>query len=128
MSKQRESARRRRSLFARIVRETVDGLPERFRPRNLAIVIEDEPGPRHRAENQRSDELLGLYEGVPLTGRGLEDPLLPDRITIFRKSVEAMTSSPSEQRAIIRRTVVHEIAHHFGLSDERLDELGLGDE
>ncbi len=111
-----------------MVRETIAELPPQFHPENLAIVVEDEPDRYQRAENERPEDLLGLYEGVPRTARGLDDPLVPDKITIYRKSVEAMTSSPSEQRAIIRRTVIHEIAHHFGISDERLHELGLGDE
>jgi predicted Zn-dependent protease with MMP-like domain len=95
---------------------------------NVEIVVEDEPDERQRADNPRSEELLGLYEGVPLTQRSADAPLLPDRITIFRLAIEAMSRSPAEQRAIVRRTVVHELAHHFGISDERLHELGLGDE
>lgn len=95
--------------------------------RNVDIVVEDEPDARQRAENERAEQLLGLYEGVPLTERGLE-PLLPDRITIFRRPIEAISASPAKQREIVRRTVVHEIAHHFGISDDRLHELGLGDE
>ena len=130
MSREREGSRRRRARFARIVAEALDEIPEPFRRnmKNIEIVVEDEPDARQRAENDRPEDLLGLYEGVPLTDRGLDAPLLPDKITIFRRSVEAMTSSPSEQRAIIRRTVIHEIAHHFGISDARLHELGLGDE
>jgi predicted Zn-dependent protease with MMP-like domain len=95
---------------------------------NVEILVEDEPDARQRAENERSDELLGLYEGVPLTQRSQDAPLLPDRITIFRLAVEALSSSPAEQRDIVRRTVTHELAHHFGISDDRLHELGLGDE
>src|SRR5438445_9179980 len=71
--------------------------------------------------------LLGLYEGVPLTSRGAQEPYLPDRICIFRRPIERMSVSPRRQAAIVRDTVVHEIAHHFGISDRRLHELGLGD-
>ncbi len=92
--------------------------------RNIAVVVEDEPSPE---QLRGGGELLGLYEGVPLTDRG-EDPYLPDRISIFRGPIERMTASQRRQADIVRDTVVHEIAHHFGISDERLDELGLGDE
>ena len=63
----------------------------------------------------------------PLTARGAGEPYLPDRICIFRGPIERMTASPRRQAEIVRDTVVHEIAHHFGISDARLGELGLGD-
>ena len=116
----------RRARFARLVRNALAELPTEFRDRirNLEIVIEDEP-----SEDQMRDgaTLLGLYEGVPLTSRGYQEPYLPDRICIFRRPIERMTSSPRRQAVIVRDTVVHEIAHHFGISDARLEELGLGD-
>ncbi|HEY9326157.1 MAG TPA: metallopeptidase family protein, partial [Candidatus Limnocylindria bacterium] len=85
----------------------------------------DEPS----SEQVRGDsELLGLYEGVPLTDRGAMEPYLPDRISIFRGPIERISTSPRRQAEIVRDTVVHEIAHHFGTSDKRLGELGLGDE
>lgn len=116
----------RRARFARLVRNALAELPTEFRERirNLEIVIEDEP-----SEDQMRDgaTLLGLYEGVPLTARGYQEPYLPDRICIFRRPIERMTSSPRRQAVIVRDTVVHEIAHHFGISDARLEELGLGD-
>lgn len=116
----------RRARFARLVRHALDGLPAEFRERlrNLEVTIEDEPEPGQRGEH---GDLLGLYEGTPLTERGLDEPWLPDRITIFRKPIERMSASPQRQAEIVRDTVVHEIAHHFGISDERLGELGLGD-
>ena len=92
--------------------------------RNIEIVVLDEPTPEQRGDG----ELLGLYEGVPLTDRGAAEPYLPDRISIFRGPIERMTASPRRQAEIVRDTVVHEIAHHFGISDRRLGELGLGDE
>jgi len=109
----------RRARFARLVRNALDELPAEFheRIRNLQIVIEDEPAPE---QIRQGGTLLGLYEGVPLTARGAQEPYLPDRI-------ERMTASPRRQAAIVRDTVVHEIAHHFGISDARLAELGLGD-
>lgn len=111
----------RRARFARLVRRAIADLPERYRTkmRNVEIVIVDEPDP----EQAKDGELLGLYEGVPLTERR-DEPWLPDRISIFRRPIEAMSSSPQVQAKIVRDTVIHEIAHHFGISDERLDELG----
>ncbi len=115
----------RRARFARLVARVLDDLPEEFRERmrNVEIVVEDEPDPGRLREH---GELLGLYEGVPLTERR-DEPWLPDRICIYRRPIEAMASSPRAQAKIVRDTVVHEIAHHFGISDDRLHELGLGD-
>ena len=124
----------RRARFARLVRNALAELPTEFRERirNLEIVIEDEPSEdqvRGGSEGHGAvpSTLLGLYEGVPLTSRGYQEPYLPDRICIFRRPIERMTSSPRRQAVIVRDTVVHEIAHHFGISDARLEELGLGD-
>jgi predicted Zn-dependent protease with MMP-like domain len=116
----------RRARFARLVRNALAGLPAEFRERmrNIAIVVDDEPSPE---QIHGGATLLGLYEGIPLTARGSGEPYLPDRITIFRKPIEQMSASPRRQAEIVRETVVHEIAHHFGISDERLEELGLGD-
>jgi len=120
-------SRLRQARFARLVARALDELPAEFREqmRNIEIVVEDEPSP----EQLRGDgELLGLYEGVPLTDRGAMEPYLPDRISIFRGPIERISASPRRQADIVRDTVVHEIAHHFGISDKRLGELGLGDE
>jgi len=120
-------SRLRQARFARLVARALDELPAEFRERmrNIEIVVEDEPS----AEQRRGDgDLLGLYEGVPLTDRGAMEPYLPDRISIFRGPIERISASPRRQAEIVRDTVVHEIAHHFGISDKRLGELGLGDE
>lgn len=116
----------RRARFARLVRRALAGLPPAFRERmrNVEIVVEDDPDPSHTPPGQT---LLGLYEGVPLTDRWGGEPYVPDRITIYRRPIEAMSASPKVQAGIVRDTVVHEIAHHFGISDARLHELGLGD-
>ena len=120
-------SRLRQARFARLVARALDELPAEFRERmrNIEIVVDDEPSPE---QMRGGAELLGLYEGVPLTDRGAMEPYLPDRISIFRGPIERMTASPRQQAEIVRDTVVHEIAHHFGISDERLGELGLGDE
>jgi predicted Zn-dependent protease with MMP-like domain len=115
----------RRARFARLVSRALDELPREFRDRmrNVEVVIEDTPSQEQLREH---GDLLGLYEGVPLTDRR-DEPWLPDRIAIFRRPIEAMSASPRVQAKIVRDTVIHEIAHHFGISDERLHELGLGD-
>ena len=108
--------------------EALDGLPEEFAERldNLAIVIEDMPT---RAQLRRSNvppghTLLGLYEGVPGTARGHDyGMVLPDKITIFQRPIESTCKSEDELVEAVRDVVLHEIAHHFGISDERLDEL-----
>jgi predicted Zn-dependent protease with MMP-like domain len=116
----------RRARFARLVRNALAELPAEFRERirNVEIVIDDEPSPEQIRDR---GTLLGIYEGVPLTDRSAQEPYLPDRISIFRLPIERMTASPRRQAEIVRDTVVHEIAHHFGISDERLEQLGLGD-
>jgi predicted Zn-dependent protease with MMP-like domain len=120
-------SRLRQARFARLVARALDGLPAEFRDqmRNIEIVVEDEPAPEQLHDG---GDLLGLYEGVPLTDRGAMEPYLPDRISIFRGPIERMSASPRRQADIVRDTVVHEVAHHFGISDERLRELGLGDQ
>ncbi len=114
----------KRARFARLVSRALDELPERYRDkmRNVEIVVEDAPDPEDVPDGE---ELLGLYEGVPLTERR-DEPWLPDRISIYRRPIEAMSASPRVQAKIVRDTVIHEIAHHFGITDERLDELGRG--
>ena len=120
-------SRLRQARFARLVARALDELPAEFRERmrNIEIVVDDEPSPE---QMRGGAELLGLYEGVPLTDRGAMEPYLPDRISIFRGPIERISASPRRQAEIVRDTVVHEIAHHFGISDKRLGELGLGDE
>jgi predicted Zn-dependent protease with MMP-like domain len=115
-----------RARFARLVRRALIDLPAEFgqRMRNVEIVVDDEPDPANVRDGR---ELLGLYEGVPLTERGYGEPYLPDRISIYRGPIQRMSSSPRRQAKIVRDTVMHEIAHHFGISDERLADLGRGD-
>ena len=116
--------------FERLVAEALDSLPERFRSRlaNVEVVVEDEPTPeqQHSADTPVGETLFGLYEGFPLiartSGYGM---VLPDKITIFRRPLERYFPLRRDRRAEVRRTVMHELAHHFGLDDDRLDELGL---
>jgi len=109
--------------FDHCVDDAVKSLPDGLRTfmSNVAVVVEDEP-PGGRP-------LLGLYQGVPLTRRGSGyGGVLPDKITIYRGPIERMTGGNAELlRRQVRRTVLHEIAHHFGISDARLAELGRGE-
>ncbi len=106
--------------FEQAVREALEALPGELRAAisNLEIVVEQEPAP--------GAPLLGLYQGVPLNRRGSGyQGALPDKITIYRGPLERLCGSdPEELRAQIRHVVWHEIAHHFGISDQRLLELG----
>ena len=104
--------------FEEMVATALDGLPEEFGNlmRNIVVMVEHNPGPRG---------LLGLYQGVPLTSRTTNYAgVLPDRITIYRQAICAICWTEAQVADQVRQTVVHEVAHHFGISDERLDELG----
>jgi len=104
--------------FEEMVATALDGLPEELGNlmRNVVVTVEHEPGPRG---------LLGLYQGVPLTSRTTNYAgVLPDRITIYRQAICAICFTESQVADQVRKTVAHEVGHHFGISDERLDELG----
>ena len=104
--------------FEEMVGEALDGLPEGLGRlmSNLAVTVEHDPGP---------PGLLGLYEGIPLTSRTTGYAgVLPDRITIYRLAVCAVCQTEREVVEEVRRTVVHEVGHHFGIDDARLTELG----
>jgi predicted Zn-dependent protease with MMP-like domain len=121
-----------REAFEELVAKAVDSLPEDFRERldNVAIMVQDYPTRRQLSGSdvERGMTLLGLYEGVPITERGHNySMVLPDKITIFQKPIEASCKTEADTIAMIRRVVLHEIAHHFGISDERLDELEEGE-
>ncbi len=115
--------------FEALVAEVLDSLPEdiaRYLD-NVDVVVARWPTPeqRRQAGVREGEMLLGLYEGVPLTERGVHYGLvLPDKITIFQGPLERISRTRAELREHIRRTVLHELAHHFGISDERLRELG----
>jgi predicted Zn-dependent protease with MMP-like domain len=103
--------------FEEMVADALDGLPPDLARmmRNVVVVVEDGDDP----------DLLGLYEGIPLTER-LSDysAVLPDRITVFRRAICAACDTEAEVVDEVRTTVVHEVAHHFGIDDDRLHELG----
>ena len=104
--------------FEEMVTSALDGLPEELGRLmdNVAVTVEHRPGP---------PGLLGLYEGVPLTSRTTGYAgVLPDRITIYRLAICAECQTEQEVADQVRRTVIHEVAHHFGIDDARLRELG----
>jgi predicted Zn-dependent protease with MMP-like domain len=119
-----------RGRFLRLVRRALDGLPSPYRDwlENVDVVIEPRPG-RSRLRTaglEPGEALFGLYEGVPLTERGASYGLvLPDKITIFQEPLEREFTDEGELIDEVRRTVLHELAHHFGISDEELERLGL---
>lgn len=118
-----------RRKFEALVLEALEGIPEPIRERmqNVDVVIEDWPEEDQLTElGMQPDELLfGLYEGTPLTERGIsEHSLLPDKITIFQGPLEDAYEWDDEIKEEIRKTVVHEVAHHLGIDEERLAELG----
>jgi predicted Zn-dependent protease with MMP-like domain len=108
------------SDFEVLVEQALASLPRELRAAmsNVAIVVEDEPPP--------GLPLLGLYQGLPLTRRGSSyGAVLPDKITIYRAPLERLYGGDRDRlRDEVRRVVLHEIAHHFGISDERLREIG----
>ncbi len=108
--------------FEELVAQAMEELPEELFSQitNLEITVEDHP-----PETAEDSGLLGLYEGIPLTERGSDYfGVLPDRITLFKANIEDEAETPEEVREIVRVTVLHEIAHHFGIDDDRLEELG----
>ena len=109
--------------FENLVSEALEAIPESFKARldNVDVVVEDWPS----AEFSRGRLLLGLYQGVPITSRGPHYTLaLPDKISIYQGPIEWLAHGDKELvKKIVIDTVEHEIAHHFGISDERLSEL-----
>ena len=104
--------------FEDLVATALDGLPPDLgrEMRNVAVTVQHEPGPPN---------LLGLYEGIPLTSRTTGYAgVLPDRITIYHQAICEICGTEEEVADQVRRTVIHEVAHHFGIGDERLAELG----
>ena len=110
-----------RADFEALVEQALDEIPDEIRRQvhNLVVLVADDPPPDE-------PDLLGLYDGVSLTERSADHGGLPDTITIFRRPLLAMCHTPDELVREVRITVVHEIAHHFGIGEERLHDLGYG--
>ncbi|MBM3778319.1 MAG: metallopeptidase family protein [Acidimicrobiia bacterium] len=118
-----------RAAFERLVAEAVALIPDHFRDemRNIALVVETDPGPALLAEMgiEPPDTLLGLYTGTPLTERGWDyGNQLPDRITLFQGPIEDESGGDrDEMRVVIGETLIHEVGHYFGLSEEEIEEI-----
>ncbi len=118
----------RKLRFERIVATVLKNLPPHIVDMmdNVSVVTADEPTAAQRARDHDAETLFGLYEGTPLTQRSGYSFALPDQITIFRKPLEAAFTDEDELAEEIRITVLHELAHHLGFEEDRIDELGLG--
>jgi len=107
--------------FEEIVKEGIDAIPKRFLEKlsNVDICIEEKPQPYQldKVKKGRNSLVLGLYEGIPQINRGSYGQVLPDKITIFKKSIEKVAKSREEIKRTVRDTVWHEIAHHFGMNE-----------
>jgi predicted Zn-dependent protease with MMP-like domain len=117
-----------REAFEKLVAEAVTLIPRRFRRemKNLALVVEDEPSAEllEEMEIEPPDSLYGLYQGTPLPERawGFGNSL-PDRITIFQRPIEEDCEDEDEMRQMIGETLIHEVGHYFGMSEEQIEEI-----
>ena len=110
--------------FRKLVEEAVDSLPEEFAKRlnNVSVVVQDYPS-KELLKSLKLPPwalLFGLYQGVPQTKRASYSGVLPDKITIFKNPIQRVSRTEEEIKAQVRATVIHEIGHHFGLSEEDL--------
>ena len=117
-----------RDEFLRLVDEALTTIPPRFRDAlaNVAIVVEDEPSPAQLTEVdiEPPDTLLGLYEGTPLTERQwAHGNALPDKVTLFQGPIEDASDDEDDTVIAIGETLIHEIGHYFGLSEEAIEEI-----
>ena len=134
MAKRRRGTQRTRTRsshhrrFEVLVDQALASIPQPFAAAldEVAIVIADEPSPEQRRENEieHDETLYGLYEGVPRTEWGADWAAIPNRITLFRLPLEEDFADPDELADEVWVTVIHELAHHLGIDDSRLEELG----
>ncbi len=110
--------------------KALDELPAPIRARldNVDVLVKEWPSRDDLAQGGLQDrhELFGLYEGIPLVDRGHYDMVLPDKITLFQRPIEAVCAARADVVREVRATVIHEVAHYFGISDEELDETDYG--
>ncbi len=116
--------------FEKLVNQAIEEIPKNFLARleNVQIVIEDEPNSQQRRKlrMRKGSLLLGLYEGVPMTRRWSYGQVLPDKITIFKKPIEQISHGfESRIKELVKETVWHEIAHHFGMNESRVKKAEL---
>ena len=125
----RQRPRSRHRPFEDLVADALDAIPEPFASAldEVAIVIADEPSDEQRRENEiePDDTLYGLYEGVPRTEWGADWAAMPNRITLFRLPLEEDFADPDDLADEVWVTVIHELAHHLGIDDDRLEALGI---
>ena len=125
-----ERAAARATAFEALVDRALAAIPAPYSEalQEVAILVEDEPSPQQLRENGLGpdDGLYGLYEGVPRTEYAADLAAIPNRITLFRLPLEEDFPDPDELEQEVRMTVLHELAHHLGIDDDRLDELGAG--
>lgn len=116
-----------REKFEKLVNEAIKTIPKKFLERldNVDIVIEDTPTPCQlkKFKAGKSSIILGLYEGIPKNKRWHYGQVLPDKITIFKKPIERIAQSEDKMKEIIKNTVWHEIAHHFGMDEARVRQV-----
>jgi predicted Zn-dependent protease with MMP-like domain len=120
--------RLRKEEFTRLVEEALQDIPRRFRQAmiNIAIVVEDEPPPDVLAEMEIEppDSLYGLYQGTPLTERSWgHGNTLPDRISLYKNPIEEDSEDHEDVIVCIAETLIHEIGHYFGLSEDEIEEI-----
>lgn len=118
-----------RRQFERLVERALESLPPGFLPylENVEVVVRPRPDPDllDEMEVPEDETLFGVYLGTPLTEReGASEPRMPDRIVIFQEPIEEVCASRAEIEEEVRRTVIHEVAHFFGIDEDRLRELG----
>ncbi len=114
--------------FETVVGRAIDQLPKKYltRLKNLAITVEDEPTPEQRQKLHLHDGtlLFGLYEGVPMVARSGGQPIMPDKITLFKRPIELVSGSVEELQEQVYRTLWHEVAHYFGLDHDQIHRRG----
>ena len=113
--------------FEAIILKVIDGIPEEFKSKvdNLSIIIDEFNIPRADtgSKNNNSNITLALYHGVPLTRRSSSKPIFPDKITIYKKAIELVCKNNEEIRKTLKRVVLHELGHYFGLEEDNLNQL-----
>ena len=114
--------------FEELVEEVLDSLPEDLAKamENVEVIVEDEPGIEELRRLPPGSTLFGLYRGIPLTERREYNRTLPDMIWIYKGPITRIARTPEGIKDQVRKTVIHEIAHHFGIEEDRLHELGWG--
>ena len=116
-----------REDFNKVVEEVMDSLPSEFRRRikNVAVLVEDLPPGQTASRSGRPKSLrLGLFHGVPMTHKSVfQLPTGPDYVVLYQKNLEAISRNEAELREQIRRTVIHEFGHYFGMSEEQLKDV-----